>query len=343
IMNLRRLLPLAFLTVSLCIVCSCKENTAGTGIPSDKKDLVDRFIAGTLDPSYTPALFFGSYGGERFGEGAAKSHLEFFLKGGSDILKVQTDQSMPRVGDLTMDTPLVPEDYFRPTLENVKLILSYVGRDVYVMPTILGTHQSARQAFGDDMVNVYAVERPEAYKRMLDSYTKAIIWFIRECKAAGVEAFFNCTQGGEKKYYALNVPGGFYETFIRPYDLEVMNEACDGTKVNVLHICDWEGPYDDLTRYLDYPGKIVNAPVTLDGKPFSLSDAYELFGRPVLGGFNRQAEIGKESPERIAAMARELIAGGPRGRVMLGADCSVPSPLQISDNVHAAVSVAHGR
>ena len=33
----------------------------------------------------------------------------------------------------------------------------------------------------------------------------------------------------------------------------------------------------------------------------------------------------------------------PRGRMMLGADCSVPSPLRITDNVHAAVSVAHGR
>lgn len=47
-----------------------------------------------------------------------------------------------------------------------------MGDDVYVMPTILNTHQLARQAFGDERLMAYAVERPEAYRRMLDSYTK---------------------------------------------------------------------------------------------------------------------------------------------------------------------------
>lgn len=67
------------------------------------------------------------------------------------------------------------------------------------------------------------------------------------------------------------------------------------------------------------------------------------FGRPVLGGFNRKAEIGKASPEEIAAMTREIIANGPRGHLMIGADCSVPSPLNITDKLHAAISTAHGR
>ena len=63
----------------------------------------------------------------------------------------------------------------------------------------------------------------------------------------------------------------------------------------------------------------------------------------MLGGFNRKAEIGKETPEKIAAMTREIIENGPKGRLMIGADCSVPSPLDITDNIHAAVSTAHGR
>ena len=100
---------------------------------------------------------------------------------------------------------------------------------------------------------------------------------------------------------------------------------------------------DDLTRYLDYPGKIVNVPLKIADEPMTLTKTVEMFGRPVLGGFNRKAEIGKESPEKIAAMTREIIASGPKGRLMIGADCSVPSPLDIADNVHAAVSAAHGR
>ncbi len=338
-----RLLVLAILVAAIHPTADAKKKSSSS-IPSDKKEIIDRFIAGTLDPSYTPALFFGHFGGgKQLGEEAIKAHLSLFLKGGADVLKVQTEQGMPHVDDLTMNTPLVPEDYYRPTLELIKEILSYVGNDVYVMPTILSTHQVARQGFGDNRLPTYAVERPEAYKRMLDSYTKAILWFIRECKAAGVEAFFTATQGGEKKFYDLKVPNGFYETYIRPYDLQVMGEANKDTKMTILHICDWEGPMDDLTRYLDYPGKIVNVPLTIDGKPLSPKETYKLFKRPVLGGFNRKAEIGKASPEKIAEMTRQLIDEGPKGHFMIGADCSVPSPLDNTDKIHAAVSTAHGR
>lgn len=277
-------------------VSACANRQSAWGIPADKKEIIDRFLDGTLDPSYTPALFFGHFGGDqKLGEGAVQAHLSLFLKGGADILKIQTEQPMPYIEDLTMDTPLVPEDWYAPTVEVIKEVLSYVGRDVYVMPTILSTHQVARQGFGDDRLPAWSVERPEAYKRMLDSYTQAILWYIRECKKIGVEAFFTATQGGEQKFYELAVPGGFFETWIKPYDMAVMTET------------------------------------------------YEMFGRPVLGGFNRKAEIGKDSPEKIAEMTRGIIAGGPRGHLMIGADCSVPDPLRITDNIHAAVSTAHGR
>ena len=336
-----------FFSLAVCaatLFVSCAPKQASDPIPADKKEIMDRFVAGTLDPSYVPALFFGHFGGDqKLGEGAVKAHLSLFLKGGADMLKIQTEQPMPYVEDLTMDTPLVPEDWYAPTVEVIKEVLSYVGKDVYVMPTILSTHQVARQGFGDDRLPGWSVERPEAYKRMLDSYTKAILWYIRECKKIGVEAFFTATQGGEQKFYDLKVPGGFFETMIKPYDMEVMTEANKDTKITILHICDWEGPMDDLTRYLDYPGKIVNVPLKIADEPLTLTKTYEMFGRPVLGGFNRKAEIGKESPEKIAAMTREIIANGPKGHLMIGADCSVPSPLDIADNVHAAVSAAHGR
>lgn len=101
-----------------------------------------------------------------------------------------------------------------------------------------------------------------------------------------------------------------------------------------------EGPFDDLTRYADYPGMIVNTPNSLDGTtPFSLEDGYKLFKRPVLGGFDRQKEINTASEDEVAAMARKIFDEGPKGRVMLGADCTVSSaPIR---NIHAAVAVAH--
>ena len=329
----------AFVIGMVASACSSKKET----VPTNKKEIIDQFIAGTLDPSYTPVLFWGHFGrDQKLGEGAVEAHISLYEQGGCDILKVQTEKPMPHIEDLTMDSPLVSEDHYQPVLDVIKEILAKKGNEVYVMPTLLSTHQVALQAFGYEGVCKYAVERPEAYKRMLDNYTAAILWFIRECKAAGVESFFCATQGGEKKFYELNVPGGFFETYIRPYDLTVMNEAAKDTKFTILHICDWEGEMDDLTRYLEFPGKMVNLPLNIDGKPLTTKAAYELFGRPVLGGFNRKTEIGKAAPEVVAEMTRQIIAEGPRGHLMVSADCSIPSPLENIPNVKAVTSTAHG-
>jgi uroporphyrinogen decarboxylase len=100
---------------------------------------------------------------------------------------------------------------------------------------------------------------------------------------------------------------------------------------------------DDLTRYLEYPGKMVNLPLNIDGKPLTTVDSYKLFNRPVVGGFNRKAEIGKAAPEVIAEMTRQIIADGPHGHLMVSADCSIPSPLDNIPNVKAVTSTAHGK
>lgn len=40
-------------------------------IPADKKEIIDRLINDTLDPSYTPTLFFGHFGN---GKNSANIH-----------------------------------------------------------------------------------------------------------------------------------------------------------------------------------------------------------------------------------------------------------------------------
>ena len=92
---------------------------------------------------------------------------------------------------------------------------------------------------------------------------------MKACKQIGVDGFYTPTQGGEQKFY--EVPN-FFETFVKPYDLKVMQECNTNTKLNILHICDYEGSYDDLTRFISYPGQIVNAPIEVNGKPFRGDD-----------------------------------------------------------------------
>lgn len=312
---------------------------SGSKVPESKKEIMDRFVAGTLPASYAPAAFFVHFANDqKVGEAAVKAHLDYFHEVDPDILKVQFEQFAPRIRELEVRDDWMPEDYYAPTVEIIKRLQEEAGDEAYVLPTVYSTFQVTTQSLGPRRIIEAAKENPEALKSVLECYTRALIWFVKQCKAAGIQGFYTPTQGGETKFY--EVPG-FFETFIRPYDLAVMNECNKDTKLNILHICDWEGTYDDLSKFKDYPGQIVNTPMVVDGKPFSLSDASKLFGgRPVLGGFNRQTEILSAPAETIAQMTKEILAGGPAGKIMIGADCTVSSAPH--ENLQAAVSTAHG-
>ena len=311
----------------------------GRQIPETKKGIMDAFVAGTLDPSYAPAAFFIHFGrDEKVGDAAVQAHLKYFRESGMDILKVQFEQMVPRIREMEEGKiEFIPKDYYKPTLEIIAALQEAEGKDAYVIPTVYSTFQVANQSLGERRIRAAAVEQPELLKAVLDSYRDALIWLIEECKKVGIEGFYMCTQGGEMKFY--DIPG-FFDEFVRPYDLAVMGACARDTKMNILHICNWEGAYDDLTRYKDYPGQIVNTPMELNGEPFSLQDGIELFGRPVLGGFDRKGEFNTLSDAEVAAEVHATLEGNPAGRVMIGADCTVGSaPLA---NIQAAVAAAHG-
>ena len=48
----------AFVIGMIASACSSKKET----VPTNKKEIIDQFIAGTLDPSYVPVLFWGHFG-----------------------------------------------------------------------------------------------------------------------------------------------------------------------------------------------------------------------------------------------------------------------------------------
>lgn len=327
------------LFVSALLLCACASDA-----PLTKKQIMDNFLAGTLDPSYVPAAFFIHFPAEcKTGDAAVEVHINHMRSLDQDIVKVQFEQAMPRINDLdkqeTWDAIApVPEDFYRPTLEIIKKIQEEVGDSVYVIPTIYSPYQVARQSLTEPEVAKAAVERPEDLKRVLGYYADALVWLVKECKAAGIEGFYTCTQGGEAKFE--DIPGWFTD-IIKHFDLIVMEECNKDTKMNILHICDWEGPYNDLTRYVDYPGQIVNPPIRLAGEPFSLQQAYELFGRPVLGGLDRKKEIVHGSVDEVIATVNAALDAAPKGVTMLGAECTVGGASQ--ENMIAAVRTAHNR
>ncbi len=333
---MRKTAVLLFLTLALIV------NAQTPAIPPSKKAVMDAFLAGRLTKEYVPAAFFVHFdSNHKTGEAAVNAHLQFLQQTDADVLKVQFEQGQRRINGLdkqaTWDSiQPIAEDYYRPTLEIVRQLHERVGHDIYVMPTVYSAYQVARQSLRDENIARAAVERRADLKRVMGYYQKALLWFVRECKKAGIEAFYMPTQGGEMKYNAID---GFFDDIIKPFDLELMQLCRQDARLTILHICDWEGTYDDLSKYREYPGDIVNTPMHLNGTPFTLTDAEKLFGRPVMGGLKKEGIIVKGTAEEVASTTASTLRQAPRGRVMLGADCTV-SAAPIA-NICAAVSTAH--
>lgn len=323
------------------LIVSCSNNQQSQ-FPTNKKEIMDAFKAGTLPDSYVPAAFFVHFGREqKVGESAVNAHLQYLLKTNADVLKVQFEQYVERIPGLDTQeawdniAPL-PEDFYRPTVEIIKQIQTCVGKDVYVMPTVYSAYQVARQSLRDENIPKAALERPENLKRVLGYYQKALEWYVKECKKIGIESFYMTTQGGEMKFDTIP---DFFEEFIKPNDLQLMNLCQQDAKLTILHICDWEGAYNSLDKFIDYPGDIVNTPMQLNGQPFTLTDGEKLFRRPVLGGLQRNGIIIDGTCEDVKEATLQAIESAPKGRLMIGADCTVSAaPIQ---NIHTAVYIAH--
>jgi uroporphyrinogen decarboxylase len=179
-------------------------------------------------------------------------------------------------------------------------------------------------------------ENPSAVQTGLEIMTENVISLLRLCKRAGVDGFYVSTQGGE----AFRFPGtDFFTRYIKPTDLAVWNAIGD-CKFNILHVCDYEGPYDDLSPYLDYPGHVVNCSLKVGQRTLTPVEASRMFQRPFMGGMERKGVIATGSPDEIRKEAREVLSQAPE-RFILAADCTVPGETPW-ENLKTASEVGHG-
>lgn len=330
-------------TVLLLGMCASCQQVQKEAVENQltKREIMQDFLKGEKHGNYVPTAFFMHFPAQ-VGQDAVFYHVRHLARTGMDLLKVQFEQHQPNIKvetakDWEQIQPL-PRDFYQPTVQVVKEVVDIVGHETMVLPTIYSPFQVLRMQIGIPAVIRWAKEDPDQLMRALRIYADALLNFARDCKELGVDGFFTPTQGGENIY---NEVPDFFERFIRPFDMEIMKECNEGTHCNILHICDWEGPYDDLSRFVSYPGQIVNAPNMVAGKPFTPSDAEKMFNRIALGGLDRKGVINKGTPEEIKAEVKKLIEENS-DRLMVGAECTVDNKTAI-ENIRAAVRTAHGK
>ena len=129
----------------------------------------------------------------------------------------------------------------------------------------------------------------------------------------------------------------FAGSFCLVYQAKLTN-----SKRYILHICDYEGKYDDLTRFVSYPGQIINAPCEVADQTFSLQACEQLFKRPAMGGLYRKGVILEGSSDEVAKEIYELKKSLKGKRFILGGNeimGNVKIPLFKKADLDASIGV----
>jgi len=304
----------------------------------NKRDSMLSLIDNTASLDYVPAAFFLHFDNAYHqGQAAIDKHLEFFRTTGMDFVKIQYEQPFPastpilKPEDWTY-APLCSEEYFEPAIRVVEGLVKAAKSEAPVIMTLYSPFMWAAHLAD---INNHLQENPEAAKKGLEILTENVLTLVRGCKRAGIDGFYASSQGGEAfRFHDTNI----FKEYIKPTDLAVWEEL-SSCSFNILHICDYEGGYDDLTPFLDYPGHVVNSSLKIGDRTLTPKDASQLFGRPFMGGMERKGVLATGNLEEIRRTVTDVLEQTPE-QFILAADCTVPSDTPWT-NLRTAIETAH--
>ena len=307
----------------------------------NRRDSMLSLIHDAAPPDHISAAFFQHFDSVHHqGQAAIDKHLEFFHSTGMDFVKIQYEQSFPpsipiRKPEDWAHAPLCFEEFFEATIHVVEGLVKAAQSEALVVMTLYSPFMWATHLDEDADIANHLKENPEAVKKGLAIMTENVLRLVRGCKRAGVDGFYASSQGGEAfRFQDLNV----FQKYIKPTDLAVWDEI-SSCSFNILHICDYEGGYDDLTPFLDYPGHVVNSSLRLGDRTLTPKEASQLFGRPFMGGLERKGVLATGKLEAIRRTVTDVLAQTPE-RLILAADCTVPSDTPW-ENLRTAIETAH--
>jgi len=313
--------------------------------PADKRDKILAVMNGEKPQRYVPAAFFMHFDYSQFNGNEIDMHLAYRDYVDMDVVKVQyehtfTQENIPETPAGWKNVKRLPEGFFDEPLAIVKgCVEGARERGVPCIATLYSAFMCAGQGCGSERRDQHLVEAPDEVRKGLDIINEDVKLYVRECMKLGVDGFLASTQGGENH---RPYPQATFREFVKPVDLDAM-AVLDGLPANILHVCEYEGPYDDYGPYVDYPGKIVNCGLLLKGAPITTKQAHEMLGgeKVFMGGMDRNgALLQPNAEEEIVEQVERVIAEGPEPMIV-AAQCTVGNAQTVWDNVKTAVGAAH--
>lgn len=261
------------------------------------------------------------------GEETARLHERFLKSYGWDLAKVMGDYRYPVPPGLhTLDDPaplgqfgLVGLDHpcFAEQLACLRSLRASMGSDFPLLDTGFDPYQSIVRNIGDDQQE-HLWKHKKATLRALESVCESICNYVRELRKLGVDGYFYSTISAIPDGFPRGTRQEVYETFLRPFDLEVLR-AAEGM-VRVLHA---HGAGLDLDRLKGYPFEVISLSDRAPGNP-SLADLRKWTGRCLMGGLDESA-FPEVSLGVLANQIDDAVTQAGRERFILAPGCTLPS------------------
>ena len=306
-----------------------------------KRDLMMQVLDMSKTPDYIPAGFFMHFGVK--GDAAIKAHLDYFHATGMDFVKIQFDElGFSRNDEIKTakdwaKLPILNEKWFEPALYLLKNLIKEAKSEAMIIQTLYSPYQMAKQAVPWELLVQHVKEDPDSVCRGMENITLSIMHFVDAAVRLGVDGFYTCTQGGETNRVA---DLSLFNRTIKNYDMILYKEVAQLVPFNILHICDYDGSYEGFeTRFQDYPGQVVNVPLSADNKPLPLTKASGIFKRPVMGGLDRHGVLESGTPDEVKKATIEVLKNAP-ANFILSANCTVNLKIPMA-NLQAAIKTAH--
>lgn len=283
-----------------------------------------------------PVGFWFHYLGDRgIGEACIKGHVDYYRYADVDFMKIMSDGFMIDPGvkintaaDWGKVRPMgAHSPYIEGQVERCKRLTEELGQECCLFYTMFAPFTMVRGLTSNDLVMAHLKENPKAMMHALQMVGEDhAILIERILKETGFDGGYFSFQGGERDRFSLEE----YAELIEPSDRIALDHAYTLGENHFIHLCGWEGVKNHLESWDNYPGKVVNWAIYIDG--MTLPEGRERYKRTVLGGFdNRKTGLLYNGTEQeIKAETKRIIDDfGTTQGLMIGADCTIPSDISL--------------
>ncbi|CAK8053915.1 uroporphyrinogen decarboxylase family protein [Eupransor demetentiae] len=189
----------------------------------------------------------------------------------------------------------------------------------------------------DHLVAKWYQENPEKIKHILTVLANDTIQQIHAVvKEGGASGIYFSTQ----ELQGTSITEQFFREVQKEIDQKVITAIIQTAKINILHICGFEGATNHLDWFKDYDLSIVNWSVKAE--KISLREGQALFSnKVVLGGFGNGENdvLYSGSVQQIKETVNDILNGIDKNRIIIGADCTIQRTTPI-ENLKAAIVAA---